>query len=929
MKTKTRSEFFSCLIFFLLNLGGTVAWTRALNAQELTDFTNTSGKFLTRHCADCHTGSDAETNVDLERPVQHLGTPVHMDLMQRALDAVQSGHMPPEEAAALTAEERRAVIDELKTILVHSSTKWRKSWPPSRNRRLTRKEYNYTMQHLFGVDAELSDLLPADALSTEGYRNSIERTDLTWLHLESYLASARRAVQRYVQVVPRTQSQDPDRQASDDRDASLHYAIEFEDLFYSTADRYAGLEQAPQPISHSEMLHRRKLSQSRTTEYTDPLSPRLPGAHSDDEMLRPAIPKLHQQYVAYPERLPAGELIVRVRAAGTADRFGRFPMMRVEAGITLGDGCSMDTRLLGDVEVRATLDQPKTYAFRIRLEDLPAKGDLTSDQWVDRLSIFDLNQIFIANITPDHQAIFERGRGAYATPEAGTQAIAGALKTMRERETNFLYLDRMEIEMLPGVGADNQDYRWRFTEADTKDNKSAFADLESQIADFLRAAFRRPVTRQEIASKIELFEAFCDRGLSPRASLQETLAAVLVSPSFLYQVPQWPHEIELEHRKRHAYNLASRLSFALWMQAPDNQLLDLAEQESLLQESVLRSQVRRLLDEPRSERFLRDFCFQWLRLDKHRNVAVDRESYPAFDNLFADASIEETLAYFVDVFDSDVNALDLLDSDYAIVNDLLAEHYDLPVPLSGRFQKVQLADGTVRGGLLTQASLLTMNSNGMDSHPVRRGVWLLDRLLDMPPPPPPPNVPELTPEDPDFRGLSLKEQIKKHRSPGACQDCHARIDPWGIAFENFDATGKWRDTRPAVNNGDETGDAVQPAKLIDAATVLPDGQSIVDANALKQHLRSQYRGEFAESLTRNLLIYLLGRRLDYLDESEVQRLRDRFIKSDFRMQELITDILRSDLFDPARSSARTPARTPVQHSRHPSHVGAGPAGSND
>lgn len=817
-----------------------------------------------------------------------------MRLIERALDAVQSGQMPPEDAVELTADERQALVRELQDILTQSATTSRQSWAASRNRRLTRDEYNYTMQHIFGIDAEFSDLLPTDALSAEGYRNDIQRSDLTGLHLEACLASARRGVKRYVQFIPHAASEDTKAEQAAPVSASggLYYAIEFEDLFYSTADRYTGLERAPQPISRKEFLDRREQSLSQAAKYTDPLSPRVSGAYSDDEMLRPAIPKLHQQYVAYPKRLPVGELIVRVRAAGSVDRFGRPPMMRVEAGITLGDGCSIDKRVLGDVEVRADLEHPQTFEFRIRLEDLPAKGDLTGDEWVDRLSIFDLNQIFISNITADSQAIFDKGRGAYATPEAGSEAIADSLETMLKRRTNFLYLDRIEIEMLPGAGGDNRDYRWRFDETVRKDGTHAFVELESQLGGFLRAAFRRRVTDKEVQSKIRLFRSFCKQGMSPRASLQETLAAVLVSPSFLYQMPQWPTETELNPQQRDAYTLASRLAYALWLQAPDKELLELARQGTLLQDNVLRGQITRLLADPRSERFLRDFCFQWLRLDKHRNVAIDREAYPKFDDLFAEASIEETLAYFVEVFNTESSALDLLDSDYTVLNDLLAEHYAQPVPASGRFQRVKLADGSARGGLLTQASLLTMNSDGLDSHPIRRGVWLLDRLLDLPPPPPPPNVPDLDSNDPDFRGLSLKEKIERHRAPGACQGCHARIDPWGIAFENFDAIGQWRTT---LSGADRT---------VDASTVLPDGQSISGAAQVKRHLRTHYRKEFAEALTRNLLTYFLGRHLDYLDEPEVQRLSDSFIESDFRMKTLIASILCSDLFSPERSRAQ-------------------------
>ncbi|MEM8733206.1 MAG: DUF1592 domain-containing protein, partial [Planctomycetota bacterium] len=418
---------------------------------------------------------------------------------------------------------------------------------------------------------------------------------------------------------------------------------------------------------------------------------------------------------------------------------------------------------------------------------------------------------------------------------------------------------------------------------------SAVPTLRKQLRDFMSQAFRRPASEQEVTSKLGLFQGFREQGMSPQESLQETLTAVLISPAFLYQVPKWQDDQELGLRQKRSYEIASRISYALWMQAPDDGLLEMAHEEALLQESELRSQVDRMLTDIRSRRFLKDFCFQWLRLDRHRNVAVQREIYPTYDREFADASIRETLSYFVEIFETDASALDLLDSNYGVINDLLAEHYGLPVPSSSRFQRVTFPAESARGGLLTQSSTLTMNSNGTDSHPVRRGVWMLDRLLHMPPPPPPPNVPELNPQAPDLQGLSVLEQIEKHRAPGACQSCHAKIDPWGIALEHFDAIGKWRETRRMASSSNQQSD-VTPGPI-----ELPDGQTVDGENALQKHLRENYREEFAESLTRHLLTYLLGRRLDYLDHQEVVRLQNLFIESNFRIRTLVREIACSTL----------------------------------
>ena len=233
-----------------------------------------------------------------------------------------------------------------------------------------------------------------------------------------------------------------------------------------------------------------------------------------------------------------------------------------------------------------------------------------------------------------------------------------------------------------------------------------------------------------------------------------TLAAVLVSPAFLFLNSPPPISVpsQLTANERHndatapwaAHQLASRLSYLLWLSPPDDQLSARADDGSLLERDVLLSQAQRLLADPRSRRLLESFCRQWLRLDKLSNIAVNHQTYPTYDEDFAELSVRETVDYFVDVFTSDSSALDLIDSNYAMLNDRLADHYqvndgepaeeDVTQVIGGELRRVQLPHNSVRGGLLTQASVMTMNSDGVDSHPIRRGVWLLDRLMNQPPP---------------------------------------------------------------------------------------------------------------------------------------------------------------------------------------------------
>lgn len=830
---------------------------------------------LEQYCLECHGPDVQEGNLRFDQfgPIEeHAGASATTEKMLRALRELK---MPPEDAETLPQQNREKLIAWLERQLRQWDESSIQQGALDGNRRLTIEEYNYTLQALFGVDATFNDQLPADPISEHGYRNATERLGLSSLQLEAYLDSARRAVGRYVQFGPLEQQ-------------PLRYFIELEDLYYSTAERYQSRKRAPRPQDEQTFFAKRTANGQSPPEYVDPLSPTPPGATSDDEMWRAAIPKLHQQYVAIPERLPMGELIVRVRAAGTVGRDGRPPRLRVEAGITLGDGCSIAKRSLGEVDVRARREEPEIYEFRIRLEDVQTKGPLSEVDSFDQLSMFDMDQIFLSNISCDERAVFGLSRCARSDLLKGSAAIADEIAGMRDAGLNMLHLDSIEIEMLPGLGVNNADYRWTIHRPTESDDPAGLA--ANLLNRFMQAAYRRPIADEELARKLKLFQDLIAQQYSFEESLRETLAAVLVSPSFLFLEPTAGTLASAQVGETlPAYQTASRLSYLLWLSPPDEVLMKRAREGALTNSDGRRREAERLLADARSQRFLESFCRQWLRLDKHAHIAVDRTRYPTFDEDLAEMSIRETLEFFTHVVRSGGSALDLLDSDYAMINDRLARHYGIDGVTSGDFQRVQLRGDSPRGGLLTHASLLTMNSDGVDSHPVRRGVWLLERLLNDPPPPPPPQVPELDAQSPDLRGLSLKQRIELHREPSACQNCHRQIDPWGIAMEQFDATGQWR-TRVTARGEDEQ------SQLVESASVLPDGHEISGAEDLKYYLRKQRAEQFASGLVHHLLTYTMGRAPRYSERREVERIEAQFEESGYRVDHLILAIVESELF---------------------------------
>jgi hypothetical protein len=327
---------------------------------------------------------------------------------------------------------------------------------------------------------------------------------------------------------------------------------------------------------------------------------------------------------------------------------------------------------------------------------------------------------------------------------------------------------------------------------------------------------------------------------------------------------------------------------------PDTQLRALADAGQLNNADALEQQVRRLITDPRSQNFIDQFTSQWLDLSGLDRVAINPNYYPEFDDELKIMIKRETIAFFSEILRHDLNALNLIDSDFIMLNDPLAKHYGISErddsPKGWEFERVQLVPQDPRGGLLTQASFLMINSNGEDSHPIRRAVWVLDRLLGDPPAPPPPDVPELDSQNPDLAKLSLKQQLELHRTKSACNDCHRGIDPWGIAFESFDAVGLQRHAvkRRIGKSSVETA--------VDDTAILPNGTVVNGVQELKSYLLANERERFAKSLVSKMLTYSIGRSLTLADRQQVESLVTSFQKSDYRLSDLIVAIVQSESF---------------------------------
>lgn len=359
-------------------------------------------------------------------------------------------------------------------------------------------------------------------------------------------------------------------------------------------------------------------------------------------------------------------------------------------------------------------------------------------------------------------------------------------------------------------------------------------------------------------------------------SIKESLKVILISPNFLYR-----HEVDLPLEKPYpisGFELASRLAYFLWSSLPDDELLNLAYRGDLHDEKVLSDQVHRMLADPRSRRFSESFATQWLGvstlLDAHD---VDSTRYPELTPELRRAMYDETIAFFHHVLTERQTFLDLLDSDYAFLNEPLARHYGVGKVEGDDFVLVDLPNRR-RGGVLGLGSVLTSTSLATRTSPVLRGKWVLEQILGTPAPPPPPDVPDLEAAAQANSELDFREVLELHRSKPACISCHQRMDPIGLGLENFDAIGRWRE-----------GYGEQP---IDASGVLVDGTAFEGPAELKQILL-QEKALFARNLTRKMLSFALGREIRFQDKPTVDHLSEHLLENDFHTVSFITELVTS------------------------------------
>ncbi|MBT5925561.1 MAG: DUF1592 domain-containing protein [Verrucomicrobia bacterium] len=403
---------------------------------------------------------------------------------------------------------------------------------------------------------------------------------------------------------------------------------------------------------------------------------------------------------------------------------------------------------------------------------------------------------------------------------------------------------------------------------------------ERILSNLMRRAFRRPITSEDLVQPLEFYQDHLAIG-GFEAGIENALAAILVSPEFLFRIesepddlpPDTPYEIsDLE--------LASRLSFFLWSSIPDEPLLDLASRGELSQGDQLARQTMRMLKDPRATTLVTNFADQWLYLRNLDSLTPDARLFPDFDENLRKAFRKETEMFFGNVLKKDRSVLEFLQCDYTFLNERLAKHYGIPGIHGSHFRKVALNSDMHRGGVLRHGSILSVTSYATRTSPVIRGHWILGNLLGSPPPPPPPDVPALeeTSVDPS---LTIRERFAEHRANAACARCHDVLDPVGFVLENFDAVGRWRD----MENG----------RPVDASGGFSDGSEFEGVRALEEAILN--RPElFVQTITEKLMTYALGRGMETYDAPAIRRIIRQAEKDDFRMSSIIQGIVHSQPF---------------------------------
>jgi hypothetical protein len=788
-----------------------------LRADESVPFARVQALFQ-KHCFSCHGIEKPKGKFRLDKLDPDFVKGADVDHWRGVLERLEFGDMPPEEEPALKKEDRELMMAWI--------AQGRRQAALAKNqattfRRLTRREYERTMQDLLGLPIEFSTRLPEDGKSKDGFRNDGDALRMSPLQYETYLQIADEALTEAI--------------VTGEPPVIHRYRIHVHEF---------KVEPLPRPAdrageSYDYASHPFTIFNMGTTPLPPPGGGRFrppPNPYPPNILPPSAIVRFKEAAVRPPrssvtlrmlQAFRNGETLIKVRASRidpeTAEP-SRAPILSVAMGSANFHGVE-----LKQIHEPIVIDQAdtRTYEIRVRMENVsvPNTGPL-SNRNATILSFWN-----------------------------------SALEVPGEAFPPLLNIEWIELESPYFETWPPKTHTDILFAAERRDEKAYAREV---LRRFATRAYRGPVAPAELDRLVAQWAKARDSTGSLEESLREALSVVLSSPRFLGHPAS---RTGGEKEKLTDHELASRLSYLLWSTMPDEKLLALADAGRLNVPAELSAQVRRMIQDPRAWSFIEQFSDQWLELDRLQRVVVSPASYPGFDDDLAAAMRLETIHFFGEVLRGDMSIFRFLDSDFTCVNDRMAAHYGIPGVRDSKFRMVKLDESLHRGGILTHASILTGLSDGKDGHPIKRGVWLLRNLLDDPPPPPPPNVPELDRERPSLKGLTIPQALALHRDETSCNSCHRKIDPWGIAFEEYDAVGNWqRDGKGAALREKRTEQPVA------SETELPNGTRIASLKELQAELVRSRSDDFRRAMVRKVMSYALGRTLTLGDSDSADAL---------------------------------------------------------
>ncbi len=891
------------LIVFLL----TFAIPTSVRAEDLKD----ARGVITRQCLSCH-GADAEKGVlRLDQLPSDLTKDAVYRQWLRAFDRVESGEMPPKEFGKLPEADRKLFLASLKQPLIQAESA--RAVPSVR--RMNRVEYETTLRDLLGLPGlRVKETLPEDGRQ-HGFDKVAGALDISPIHMAKYLKAADFALRQAINVPNEAVKSKLWREAAAKQNSAqaaiaVHSGVPMNGRTLAPGLKTHIVGNPKEDFGNTYRGASFGGEAESVAVLTGVTAPHLPDGLQIDRWNVPA----------------AGLYTVRFSLWGLRwSRTKAEPAVRndIRRYMAFGAPYTLDaaTKQWSGTTVAETLElvgreNTQFYGDAETVHVIRASVKGVTIGYFDALSLKPKTHEFKVYLNPGDRVSFHAmtlsatSAANYATQD-GVRSYEGPAIAYDWFEVEGPVVDQWPPESRSQLFGSKPIAQWN--EKPKAGTVTPLGpDAVALLMKFAERAFRRPVVRADIDPYIKLVEQQWARGQSLQDALLSGYQALLCSPDFLFVGLEGEGR---DGKDKAAYALASRLSFFIWNSMPDTTLRDLAANGKLHEPAVLKAQLDRLLGDPRSERFIAHFLDEWLDMKKLDFTTPDPQLYPEFDPWLRDSMLAETQQTFRKLLMENRRVGQLIQSDTILINQRLAEQYGIRGVNGSEFRPVKVDKTMHRGGFLTHSSVLRVTANGTSTSPVLRGVWIAERMLGIERNPPPPNIPAV---EPDATGaVTIRQMIEKHRADPVCASCHARMDPFGLALENFDVIGGWRDRyrlsgQPKkIAQGKEMVDEpsldvvngiftpyrakIRLGSKVDATGELEDGRKFDDVAGL-QALLLKDEDKLARNLLRQWSIYATGAGNRFSDRDAIEAAITRTRTDGHGIRLLLHEVVQSEAF---------------------------------